>query len=213
MRTLIITGGTINQEFLKTYLEKNKIHTIIAVDKGLETLNKLQIEPNIIIGDFDSVNNSTLKQYENKNIPIIYLKPEKDFTDTHMALKKAIEMGSKEIIIIGAIGTRLDHTFANIHILKEALDKGINAKLVNENNEIMLINNKTKINKNDYFKYVSLIPLTTKVTGITLKGFKYQLQDAYLKIGESIGVSNEQIENKATIEIQEGIAILVLSKD
>ena len=213
MNTLIVTGGTINENFLKEYVSNNKYDNIIAVDKGLNTLNKLQIKPNYIIGDFDSVNTKILQEYENKNIPSTYLKPEKDFTDTHMALKKAVEMGSKEIIIIGAIGTRLDHTFANIHILKEALDNDIEAKLVNENNEIMLIKNKIIINKNNNFKYISIIPLTTEIKEVTLKGFKYQLQDACLEIGESIGVSNEQIENKATIEIKEGIAILILSKD
>jgi len=213
MNTIIITGGSINEKFLKKYLSKNNFDIIIAVDKGLDTINKLQIEPNYIIGDFDSVNQSLLKQYKNRNVSITYLEPEKDFTDTQMALKKAIEIGSKAITIIGAIGTRLDHTLANIHILKETLEKSIQAKLVNENNEIMLINKKTKLNKNKNYKYVSIIPLTTKLQGVTLKGFKYPLENANLEIGESIGVSNEQIEQTATAEIQEGTAILILSKD
>lgn len=213
MNTLIITGGSINENFLREYLSKNTFDKIIAVDKGLEMLNKLKIGPNYIIGDFDSVDSKILKQYENGNIPVTYLKPEKDYTDTHMALKLAIEKCSTNIVIIGAIGTRLDHTMANIHILKEALDKGIKAKLINESNEIMLINNECKIEKNQYFKYVSIIPLTTKVTDITLKGFKYLLNHATLNIGESIGISNIQIKDTATIEIKEGIAILIFSKD
>lgn len=213
MNTLIVTGGTINEEFLKNYLLKNKFDIIIAVDKGLDTLNNLQIVPNYIVGDFDSVNRIVLKQYENKNIPITYLKPEKDFTDTHMAIKLANEIGSKNITIIGAIGTRIDHSLANIHVLKETLDNNVQAKLVNENNEIMLINKETVIKKNGNFKYVSIIPLTSKVTGVTLKGFKYLLENTTLNIGESIGVSNEQIEAEASIEIKEGIAILIFSKD
>ena len=213
MNTLIITGGTINETFLKEYLSKNKFDKIIAVDKGLDTLNNLQIVPNYIVGDFDSVNRKVLKQYENKNIPITYLKPEKDFRDTHMAIKLANEIGSKNITIIGAIGTRIDHSLANIHVLKETLDNNVQAKLVNENNEIMLINKETVIKKNGNFKYVSIIPLTSKVTGVTLRGFKYLLEKATLNIGESIGVSNEQVEDKATIEIKEGIAILIFSKD
>lgn len=213
MNTLIITGGTIDEDFLKKYLLKNKFDKIIAVDKGLDTLNKLQIKPAFIIGDFDSVNRKILKQYENKNIPITYLNPEKDYTDTHMALKKAIEIGSKTITIVGAIGTRVDHTLANIHILKEALENNIQAKLVNKNNEIMLINNRTSINKNENFKYISIISLSTKIQGVTLKGFKYELDNAFLSIGESIGVSNEQIESEAIIEIKDGIAVLILSKD
>ena len=130
-----------------------------------------------------------------------------------MAIKLANEIGSKNITIIGAIGTRIDHSLANIHVLKETLDNNVQAKLVNENNEIMLINKETVIKKNGNFKYVSIIPLTSKVTGVTLRGFKYLLENATLNIGESIGVSNEQVEDKATIEIKEGIAILIFSKD
>ena len=213
MNTLIITGGAINEDFLKCYLLKNEFDIIIAVDKGLETVDKLQIEPNYIIGDFDSVNEKVLNKYKNKKIPITYLKPEKDFTDTHMGLKKSIEMGSNDVTIIGAIGTRLDHVLANIHILKEALNNNIQAKLVNENNQIMLIKGKNVINKNNDYKYLSIIPLTTEIKGVTLKGLKYLLENANLNIGESIGVSNEQINNTATIEINEGIAILIFSKD
>ena len=211
MNTVIVTGGNINEEFIKDFFSNNKFNTIIAVDKGLEILNKLKIDPDFIIGDFDSLNESVLKEYNNKNT--IELEKEKDFTDTHMALKLAIEKQSTNITIIGAIGTRIDHTLANVHILKEALNNNIKAKLVDENNEITLINKTTTIKKNNSFKYVSIIPLTTEITGITLKGFKYLLEDATLKIGQSIGISNEQLEEQATIKIQKGIAILFFSKD
>ena len=213
MNTLIVTGGTVNEEFLRKYLLQNKYNSIIAVDRGLEVLDELNIKPNFIIGDFDSVDKEILKRYENINIPITYLKAEKDFTDTHEAIKLAIEIGSKEITIIGAIGTRIDHSLSNIHILKETLDKNIMTKIVNENNIIMLINKETTIEKNNKYKYISLIPLTTKTTGVSLKGFKYPLENATMDIGESIGISNEQIEDKATVIIKEGIAVLIFSKD
>ena len=161
MKFIIITGGNINKEFLQKVLEENKYNKIIAADKGLETLNKINVKPDYIIGDFDSVNKEILEQY--KNIPITYLKPEKDFTDTHMALKLAIEQGAKKITIVGAIGTRVDHSIANIHILKEALEKGVEAEIINENNKIKLINKNIKIKKEDEYKYISLIPLTTSV--------------------------------------------------
>ena len=213
MSTLIVTGGNVNTEFLKKILEKNKLETIIAADKGLEALNKINVMPNYIIGDFDSVNKTTLNQYENKNIEITYLKPEKDFTDTHMAIKLAIEKRAKHITIIGATGTRMDHTLANIHALNETLQNNVPTEIINENNIIMLINKKAKLIKNTNYKYVSIIPLTTKITGVTLKGFKYNIENATINLGESIGVSNEQIEQEALIEIKEGIAILIYSKD
>jgi len=211
MKTIIITGGNINKEFLENILRENEYNEIIAADKGLEILNKMDVKPDFIIGDFDSVNKEILEKY--KNIPITYLKPEKDFTDTHMALKLAIEQGAKKVTIAGAIGTRYDHSIANIHILKETLENNIEAEIINENNKIKLINIDTKINKDNKFKYISLIPLTTSVKGVTLEGFKYGLENATLKIGESIGVSNEQIEKEATIKIKEGILILIFSKD
>lgn len=213
MSTLIVTGGNVNTEFLKKILEENKFETIIAADKGLEALNKINVMPNYIIGDFDSVNKTTLNQYENKNIEITYLKTEKDFTDTHMAIKLAIEKRAKHITIIGATGTRMDHTLANIHALNETLQNNVPTEIINENNRIMLINKKAKLIKNTNYKYVSIIPLTTKITGVTLKGFKYNIENATINLGESIGVSNEQIEQEALIEIKEGIAILIYSKD
>ena len=213
MSTLIVTGGNVNTEFLKKILEENKFETIIAADKGLEALNKINVMPNYIIGDFDSVNKTTLNQYKDKNIEITYLKPEKDFTDTHMAIKLAIEKRAKHITIIGATWTIMDNTLANIHILNEALQNNVPTEIINENNRIMLINRKAKLIKNTNYKYVSIIPLTTKITGVTLKGFKYNIENATINLGESIGVSNEQIEQEALIEIKEGIAILIYSKD
>lgn len=213
MNTLIITGGKINKNFAKKYLKSNKYDIIIAVDKGLETIDYLKQEPQYILGDFDSVNTKILEKYKTQNIKIIKLNPEKDLTDTHSAIDLALEIKSTEITILGAIGTRLDHTMANIHILKQALDKNIKAKIVNEKNEIELINKEIIIKKDDNYKYVSIIPLTTNVTGITIEGMKYIINDYTLSIGDSLGVSNEQIDKEAKISIKTGILVVIKSKD
>ncbi len=213
MKTLIITGGKINKNFAKKYLKSNKYDIIIAVDKGLETIDYLKLEPQYILGDFDSVNTKILEKYKTQNIKIIKLNPEKDLTDTHSAIDLALEIKSTEITILGAIGTRLDHTMANIHILKQALDKNIKAKIVNEKNEIELINKEIIIKKDDNYKYVSIIPLTTNVTGITIEGMKYIINDYTLSIGDSLGVSNEQIDKDAKISIKTGILVVIKSKD
>ena len=205
MKTIIVTGGNVNRNFLEQTLLSYEYNNIIASDKGLEILDKCNIKPNYIIGDFDSINRNILNKYLNdKTIKIIELNSEKDYTDTHMALKLAIDIKSTKITIIGAIGSRIDHTLANINILKEALEKNIECNILNENNNIILENK---------YKYISLLPLTTNVVGVTLQGFKYSLTNATLKIGESIGVSNEQIEDKSTIKIKDGILILIKSKD
>ena len=212
IKTLIVSGGTVEDNILTNF--KEKFDYIIASDRGLEALDKYNIIPNYIIGDFDSIDKKILDKYvNNKNIAIKELNPEKDYTDTHMALKLAIELKSTSITIVGAIGTRLDHTIANVHILKETLDNNIQCKIVDSRNEIQLINNRTILKLNDNYKYISLIPFTTEVKGVTLKGFKYNLEEADLEIGHSIGVSNEQIEEYAEIDLKEGILILIKSKD
>lgn len=214
IKTLIVSGGNIEKDCLIKIYETNKFDHIIASDRGLETLDKYNIIPNYIIGDFDSIDRKILNKYiNNKDIIIKKLNPEKDYTDTHMALKLAIELKSTDITIFGAIGTRIDHTIANIHILKETLEKGIECRIVDNRNEIQLINKKVILKKDNNYKYISLIPLTTKVEGVTLKGFKYSLTNANLNIGHSIGVSNEQINENATIDLKSGILILIKSKD
>lgn len=210
IKTLIVSGGSINIQWFQEWLKNKEFDNIIAVDKGLEALDLLELKPSHVIGDFDSISINVLNKYKENRTT---LNKEKDYTDTHMALKLAIELKSEEITIVGAIGTRIDHTIANIHILKEALDSNIKCTIINENNKILLIDKLANIKKDTYYKYISLIPLTTTVESITLDGFKYLLKNATLKIGESIGVSNEQLEEKAKIDFKSGILIVIYSKD
>jgi len=210
-KTLIITGGKINEQFLVEEVKQN-YETIIAVDKGLETALKLNIKINHIIGDFDSVSKGP-GHCDTLGIRIHKLNPEKDFTDTHMALKLAIELESTDISIIGWNGTRMDHVLGNVQIMKEALEQNVKCRLINETNEVQLINKKTIIEKDSNYQYLSLIPLTTRAKGITLKGLKYLLSDAEISTGETIGISNEIVKKTASIDIKEGILILIKSKD
>lgn len=214
MNTLIISGGNIDTEFLNKTINSFSYDNIIAVDKGLESLYLLKVLPNHIVGDFDSVNKNIINFYLDKNIQIHKYNPEKDYTDTDIAIKLAINLNSNNITILGATGTRIDHTLANIHILCSCLESQINCELIDSNNKIYLINSNKKIeNKHSYGKYISLIPLTSTVNGVTLKGFKYPLQDYTLKIGESLGISNEIANDVATIELKEGILIVIESRD
>ncbi len=214
MNTLIISGGNVDTEFLNKTINNFSYDNIIAVDKGLESLYLLKILPNHIVGDFDSVNKDIINFYLDKNIQIHKYNPEKDYTDTDIAIKLAINLNSTNITVLGATGTRIDHTLANIHILCDCLENQINCELIDPNNKIYLIDSNKKIeNRHSYGKYISLIPLTSTVNGVTLKGFKYPLQDYTLKIGESLGISNELSNDVATIELKEGILIVIESKD
>lgn len=215
MNTLIISGGEINLDFLYKYYNDNKNSTIIAVDKGLNALHELNIIPHHIVGDFDSINKDLLSLYSNNtNITIHKYNPEKDYTDTEIAIKLAIDLNSSCINIIGGFGNRIDHLLANIHILMHGLNANIPCYLLDACNKVYLINGTTKIFKSKaYGKYISLIPLTSSVSGLTLKGFKYPLNDYTLPIGVSLGISNEIVDNIATISFKDGILIIIESSD
>ena len=188
---------------------------IIAGDKGLEALYQLKIIPNHVVGDFDSVSPEILKFYKKQSQIIFHTyHAEKDNTDTDIALQLAIKLKSSRITIMGALGRRMDHALANIHILKDALEANIPCQMIDEHNRIYLINKEMALEKDKvYGKYVSLIPLTSTVEGLTLAGFKYPLHDYTLPIGTSLGISNEIVTDTAHIEMKNGILIVTESRD
>lgn len=213
MRTLIINGGNINYDFASVYIKNNKFDKIIAVDGGLTFANNQGIIPDYIIGDFDTVEPTLLEQYSSKS-EIIRFNPQKDNTDSEIAISHACSINSREIVIIGATGKRMDHTLANIQTLVTPLKKGIDAYIIDEYNKIYLVDSVKMISKNEaYGKYVSLIPLTTKVKGLTLSGFKYPLQKYTYNIGITLGVSNELKDENGIIKLSDGILIVIESND
>ncbi|MCT4687374.1 thiamine diphosphokinase [Vallitalea sp.] len=213
MKTLIVTGGTIDLTFLKNCITSNQYDYIIGVDKGAQYLFNAGIQPNLIVGDFDSISQEVINELTKEpSIKVNRFIAEKDETDTHLAIMEAIHIGSTHIDLFGGIGTRMDHTIANIHILMIPLEKRIKCRIINNNNIISLIDKTTYFFKNDY-KYISLIPLTNTVIGISTKGLKYELNGYTMKQGISIGISNEFIKDKATVSLTNGILIVIRSRD
>lgn len=219
-RALIITGGSLEKEFLEHHLEKNAYTMIICVDSGLKVADQMQLNIDYIVGDFDSIEDTIINKYkkaikEHKiNTTLMEYNPIKDATDTQIAVELAIEKEVDTIVILGGMGTRMDHFIATIHILLKAVSKNIETYLLDAHNKIYLANQSFSIEKrNLYGPYLSLLPFTEKVEGITLKGMKYPLSDYTMTIGESLGVSNEVIQEKAEVAFRTGILIVVEASD
>ena len=181
MRALIFGGADIKDySFCQKYIENSYI---VCCDAGMRHAKKLGITPNVIVGDFDSV---------------------KDETDMELGLDEAINAGCDEIIITAGIGSRMDHTLANLQLLFNLLTKGIKAKIVNENNEVWLIDKKTVI-EGKAGDIVSLVPMTQEVKGVTTTGLEYPLNDDTLFFGSRLlAVSNVMLSEKAEVEIKSG---------
>lgn len=212
---LIITGGTIDLKFAGSYIAGEKFDRIIAVDGGLEAARSLKLEPDIIVGDFDTAKPELVAYYRRKEHIIWEVhQPEKDDTDTELAIKRALACGCGRIVILGATGGRLDHMLGNIHLLYPCLQKGVHAAIVDPQNRLYMIDGEYHFPaKKMWGKYISFLPLTQEVKGITLKGFKYPLTGRDIEIGTSLCISNELIEEEGVITFEDGVLIVVESHD
>ena len=217
MRTVIISGGRIERDFALSFLENETFEQFIAVDNGLRFCYDNQIKPTWIVGDFDTAAPELVEYYQTQtDIPIRRFNPVKDSTDSQIAIELALELGSSEITLLGGTGTRMDHVLGNIQSLMLAKKKGVSCVILDEYNRIQLIDGETRLKKSEqYGKYVSLLPLTTEVTGVDLTGFKFNLTGhTFTSTGSAgLGVSNEIIEDIAEIRVKSGIFVLIESRD
>ena len=130
-RCLILTGGKLSLAFAGSFLKKSKYEKVIAVDGGLEAAKELGIIPDVIVGDFDTVRPEILSYYRKMEHIIWEVhQPEKDDTDTELAIKRALAMNCSHITLLGATGGRLDHMIGNIHLLFPCLQKGMEAYIL-----------------------------------------------------------------------------------
>jgi thiamine pyrophosphokinase len=214
VKILIITGGRIEDSFLSELIRREQYTIIIAADHGLNAADRLAIPVDFIVGDFDSVEDKILQKYREISTPIKTFPKEKDKTDTQIAIELALMHNPNKIAIVGATGSRLDHVLANIHLLMLPMQVNIEACLIDSNNKIYLKNKSFTIKKEEqYGEYVSLLPFSEKVTGLTLKGFKYPLHRITYSSGCSLGISNEIKEEEAWVELAEGTLLVIEARD
>ncbi len=214
MKVLILTNGSYGDyTFCKEDLFKEGPYDfVICADRGMSHAMKLGIEPNLIVGDFDSGNEEDLLYYRNRQIPIETFNPHKDETDTELAIKRAVMQGATSITVYGGVGTRLDHSLGNVQLLYPLLKKGIKARLMNPYNVVQLMEHHIELSGKAE-DIVSLIPFAGNVKGITTQNLGYPLNKGTLEIGSSLGVSNYMLKDKAEIWVEEGILIVIQSRD
>lgn len=214
-KAVIVTGGRMDTAFCQAYIKNYSADIQIAVDSGMQFFYETGKNPDWIIGDFDSVDAEVLEYFENrKDIKWVRLIPEKDDTDTEAAIRHALREGCTQIHILGATGSRIDHMLGNIHLLGIGLLEKAEIILADANNRIRMIDKEITLKKEEqYGKYVSLLPFTPKVKGLTLKGMKYPLQEYTLENYSSLGISNEIVEDRAEISFSDGVLLVLETKD
>lgn len=209
-RVVIFAGGELSPEYFDLLDEDD---FIIGADQGALFLISHGYTPDIAVGDFDSVSPEALQDIESKSKKTITCDAvNKDLTDSEMALDIAMDQQPDSILLLGVTGTRIDHSLASIQMMTRAQQRQINCYVMDTHNYITLTGSQAVINDLGYI-YVSLLPLTPEVSGITLEGFQYPLTDATLKLGQSLGVSNKLISSSGTVTIRSGLLLIIQSKD
>ena len=212
---LIVTGGTIDIAFAKDFLSQRSYDYVIAADAGLEVLRPLHISPNAVVGDLDTVDKKVLEEYQNQpDIEFEIHKPEKDETDTELALLTAARQGCEAVDILGALGGRMDHAIGNIQLMYQFFCQGMEVNIYDARNRLYLLGGHKVFHREEvYGKYISFLPMTETVEGLTLRGFKYPLQRRTIGLGTSLCISNELKREEGILELERGVLLCVEAHD
>lgn len=209
-KALLISGGRqVSKELIEKYLDR----FIIVADGGARLLMKYRLGADILLGDLDSIGEEALTYIKEHEIEVKKFPAKKDFTDTELALSYLVDEGYKDIVILGALGTRLDHELANLMNLKKLQKKGIRAKIEDDYNEVIYVEEGSYDFEKTNKKYFSLINAGDRMN-FTTKGLYYEVEDLEINAeNPSRGVSNEMVGEKANIKINSGSAFIIQSRD
>lgn len=210
---LIISGGEFN-----TYVPNMEYDLIIACDKGLEYAHELKITPDIILGDFDSMDQTKARDLNgqlssNGNfVEVVTFPVEKDDTDTMLAIKHAISLGYQHMVIICALGGRTDHLMANIQSLNFAANHNVLCEIYSSNERLVAYQGPCEIaitRRKDYS--LSLYALSEEVNGLTLRGTKYDVSDIMLTNSFPLAYGNSILDSYALIKFDHGTLLIIES--
>lgn len=214
----IFTGGQVYADSLSDLYLKPKVgDLIIAADSGYLTARRLGVVPDILLGDLDSLDKSRLSKNELDTLEKIIVPPIKDDTDTQLAVDTAISRGADNIIIVGGLGGRLDHTLSSVFMLEHISKQGVGCLMTDGKNRIrpMLADGEhsCSIRLSRGYKYLSLVSITDKCTGVAVSGVFYPLDVVELTRSYSYAVSNEITADCAEISLTQGTLLVIESRD
>ena len=216
MNAIIVTGGDIDISLLENYIAENKEDVIISVDAAITKLEKINVIPDVMVGDFDTLaDDEMLKKYAKFQVEIVRHDPIKDFSDSELAVDRAIGEGIRKIAVFGALGKRFDHAFANILILQKYKKLGVDITIYDKYNKIYVKSNHFTLEKEKLWgKYISFFSLEGKNFMEKLEGVKYPIENRIIDniATPSLYISNEIKDDKLEAEFS-GDLLVVESRD
>ena len=212
----IVAGGP--EEYLPDLKKISAEHDDVlwcGADRGALVLAEKGIKMEAAFGDFDSVTDEELRFIRHSAKEVYMYPPEKNETDLELSLSWAYDQKPDRITIYGATGGRMDHALGNIMLLAsdDHLRQPVKAKLEDRQNEISFFYPGSYTVHEQEKRYISFIPISEEITGVTLTGFLYPLENDILKRGRTLSISNELNSDTGTFSFSSGILMMIRSRD
>ena len=207
MRAFIYTGGSVRTEFITEHPKADDL--CIAADSGYHTARALGERIDILLGDFDSIGDMP----RDEGMEIQRVPAEKDYTDTQLAVEIALDKGAEDLIIVGGLSGRLDHTLSTLAILEDLHGRGVYATLTDGQSRARYLKSSSTLIARSPYKYLSIVAVDETVKGVDIEGCKYPLKRATLSRRNQFAVSNEITGNLAFIAVKKGGVYIIESRD
>lgn len=209
-RAIIIANGPLKEaQSARRVIQEGDL--LIAADGGARHCLNLGLIPDILIGDFDSLNQDELATLQSTGVQVIRHPAKKDYTDLELAVRHAVSLGFTEIQVIGALGARWDQTIANIFLPANNDLSGIRMRMIDGNQEVTLMRDEDQLTVHGKAgDILSLIPLGGDALGVTTQGLEYALNRETLYFGATRGISNVLLKQTAKIHLRAGYLLCIL---
>jgi thiamine pyrophosphokinase len=208
MKRIVIFANGELPDTNKAYLLLQNDDYFICADGGTRHAVSLNVQPHLIIGDMDSADEDQLQAFQKEGVRVQLFSHDKNETDLELALHRAIDLKPQQILILGALGGRLDQTLGNLALLTDARLAAFHVRLDDGVEEVFLCRDQVKV-RGKSGDLVSLIPRLGAVSGIQTKNLKWPLRNETLYPDKTRGISNEMLGDTASISIGSGLLLIV----
>lgn len=213
MRAIIIANGPVPDGSLDRY-PLGPDDWLIAADGGARYCLHQHLEPQVVIGDLDSLSSEEKRELRERGAEFVTHPARKDFTDLELAIGHAVQRGATQILILGALGARWDQSLANVLLPTMAPWQDIDIRLLHGNQELTIVHGGGRLDlEGAPGDIVSLLPLSDDVGGVVSSDLEFPLAEETLYFGATRGVSNRMTTEKAWIRIGTGCLLCVIIHD
>ncbi len=209
MKIVVVLAGVL-EAAKRTKAVLDEADIVIAADGGADRLRDMGIDPDILIGDLDSLSDGHVLEFRARNAEILHFPERKDQTDAELALEEAVRRGASQITVLGSFGgSRIDHEIANILLLADKSYRDRDVRLLSETAEAWGVRGGSRSFAAEIGDVVSLIPVSETATGVSTAGLEWELDDAALHLGRSLTMSNVAVDAKVSVSVESGVLLVV----